>query len=194
MKSIEKLRQLREETGISFSECRKALEESGGDIGKAKKVLRKKGMDFAKKRLGRETGKGIIDSYIHANRKVGVLLDVRCETDFVARSLDFQNMAHDICLHIAASAPRFIAPKDIPEDYLAGERKIYREQFSGSGKPEELISKIVEGKIDKLRKEICLLTQPFVKDQDISVKEFIDANIAKIGENIKVERFLRYQI
>ena len=194
MVDINKLKKLRSETGISMVECKKALEDSGGDIEKAKETLRKKGLDFAKKRIGRETDKGLIDSYIHPNKRIGVLLDIRCETDFVARSSEFQKLAHDLCLHIAASSPRFINPEDIPEEYLEGERKIYREQFSGSGKPEDLISKIVEGKIEKLKKESSLLTQAFVKDPDRSVKEIIDQYIAKLGENIGVNKFSRYEI
>lgn len=194
MADIEKLKQLREETGISLTECRKALEETGDDLEKAKEVLRKKGLDFASKKSQRLAKEGIVDSYIHTNRKVGVLLSIRCETDFVARSEEFRKLAHELVLHIAAMNPRFISPADVPEEYLEGEKNIYREQFSGTGKPGEIISQIVEGKLEKLKKEISLLNQPFIKEPERTVKEIIDDYIAKLGENIEVEKFVRYEI
>lgn len=194
MVSIDKIKKLRNETGISLIECKKALQEAGGDLEKAKEMLRKKRMEFTVKKRERGTKEGVIESYIHTNKKVGVLLDIRCETDFVVRSQEFQKLAHDLTLHIAAMAPRFVRTDDIPPEYLQRERKIYREQFSGTDKPEKLISEIVEGKVEKLKREISLLTQPFVKEPEKQVQELIDEYIAKLGENIVVERFVRYEI
>jgi len=194
MVDFEKLKRLRQETNVSMMECKKALEKAGGDLEKAKEILRKKGMEFAIKKEASGTTEGIIESYIHNNKKIGVLLDIRCETDFVARSQEFKKLAHELALHIAAMAPRFIKADDIPEEYLDGERKIYREQFLGSGKPERLIAEIVEGKIKKLKEEISLLNQPFVKEPDKTVKELINEYIAKLGENIVIKKFVRYEI
>ncbi len=194
MVDFEKLKQLRQETSVSMMECKKALEQAGGDLEKAKEILRKKGMELAAQKEASGTTEGIIESYIHSNKKIGVLLDIRCETDFVARSQEFKKLAHELALHIAAMAPKFVRPDDIPGEYLDGERKIYREQFLGSGKPEKLIAEIVEGKIKKLKEEISLLNQPFVKDPGKTVKELINEYIAKLGENIVIKKFVRYEI
>jgi elongation factor Ts len=194
MISIDHLKQLREETGVSITECQKALKEAGGDIEKAKEILRKWGKDLAGKKSEREVKQGIIESYIHPNKKIGVLLDLRCETDFVARSEDFRNLAHNLTLHIAGMNPFYIKPEDIPEEVVAGEKDIYREQFSKSGKPEKIIDQIVEGKLKNYKEEISLLTQPFVKNPDKTVGDLIQEYIAKLGENIIVKRFVRYEI
>jgi len=194
MASINQLKKLRAETDVSLAECKKALEESGGDIQAAKDVLRKRGIALAQRKSEREAREGMVESYVHSDRKIGVLVDLRCETDFVARSEEFKKLAHDLALHVAAANPRFVRPEDIPQEYLEGEIEIYREQLSGSGKPKDLIEKILEGKIEKYKKEICLLSQSFVKDDQKTVQDLISEYIAKLGENIIVERFVRYEI
>lgn len=194
MPNIEQIRELREQTGVSITECKKALEESKGDFDKAKEILRKWGRELANKKSLRETRQGLIDSYIHPNKKVGVLLDIRCETDFVVKSSDFINLSHEICLHIAAAKPLFLSENDIPEEFLDGERKIYKEQLKGSGKPDEIINQILEGKIKKYKEEVCLMSQIWIKDQDKTIKDLINDYIAKIGENIEIRDFKRYEI
>jgi len=194
MISLEDVKKLRKETSISLMECRKALEEADNDIEKAKEVLRKKGMEFARKRAGRTMGQGIIKSYIHANERIGVLLDIRCETDFVARSEKFHCLAKDICMQIAAMSPDFVRQEDIPKEYLDKERAIYQEQFAKKNKAKEIVAKIVEGKINKLQEEICLLDQLFIKDQNKKIKNVIDDYKVQLGENISIKAFIRYQI
>lgn len=191
---IDKLKQLREQTCASIVECRKALEESGGDLEKAVKIIRRKGADLAGKRVGRETKQGLIEAYIHANGKIGVLLELNCETDFVARNEMFKELAHNLAMHIAAMNSQYVSPADIPQKIVEEERKIYQEQFKSSGKPQEIIGQIVEGKIKKHNEEICLLNQPFVKNQDLSVQDYINEVIVKTGENIKVGKFARFEI
>lgn len=194
MMSIDKIKQLREETGVSIAECKKALEETKGDLEKAKEILRKWGKEFAGKKTERETKEGIVESYIHPNKKIGVLVDVRCESDFVARSPDFQKLAHELCLQIAAMNPLFLQEEDIPEEFLDGERKIYKEQFAGSGKPRKVIDQIIEGKLKKYKEGVSLMSQLWIKDESKTVKDLIDEYVAKIGENIVVKRFIRYEI
>jgi len=194
MITIDQLKQLREETDVSVTECKKALEESKGDIKLAKEILRKWGKDLAGKKSEREVKQGIIESYIHPNKKVGAMVKILCETDFVAKSEQFQQLAHEICLQIAASKPLFLKEEDIPEDFLDGEKKIYQEQFKDSGKPQKIIDGIIEGKLKKYKKEVSLLSQSWIKDETKTVKDLIDEYIAKIGENIVVEQFRRYEI
>lgn len=194
MISIEKLKQIRQETDVSLAECKKALEESGGDIEQAKEILRKWGKSLAGKRADHEASEGIIDSYIHANKKIGVLLKIACESDFVARSKEFQTLAHELCLQIAASKPLFLKEDDIPEDFLVGERKIYQEQFKNSGKPQKIIDEIIEGKLKKYKEEVSLLSQPWIKDEAKTIKDLINEYISKIGENIIIKKFARYEI
>lgn len=194
MANIDQIRDLREQTGVSITECKKALEESGGDFEKAKEALRKWGKELAGKKSSRETKQGIIDSYVHPNKKIGVLIVIRCETDFVAKSKEFQNLAHEICMHIAAMKPLFLNENDIPEEFLDGEKKIYSEQLKDSGKPEKIISQILEGKLKKYKEEVCLLSQPWIKDDEKTIKDLINDYIAKIGENIEVKCFERYEI
>lgn len=194
MATIEQIRELREQTGVSIIECKKALEQSGGDFEKAKELLRKWGIDLAGKKAVREVKQGLIDSYVHPNKKVGVLLDIRCETDFVARSADFGALSHEICLHIAAMKPMFVSEGDIPENFLAGERSIYMEQIAGSGKPENIVAQIVEGKLNKYKAQVCLMPQPWIKDDSKTIKDLINDYIAKLGENITVKGFARYEI
>lgn len=188
------LKQLRQETGISIAECRKALSETKGDIEKAKEILRKWGKEFAGKKTQREAGEGIVETYVHPNKKVGVILEIRCETDFVARSEDFKNLAHELCLQIAAMKPMFAREEDIPEDFLAGEKRIYQEQFANSGKPQKVVDQIIEGKLKKCKEEVSLLSQPWIKDDTKIIKDLIDEYISKLGENIIVKKFTRYEI
>jgi elongation factor Ts len=194
MADLEKVKQLREETAISLGECRKALEESGGDVEKAKDVLRKMGRSLAEKRISKEAKSGIIYSYLHSNNKVGVMIELRCESDFVANSEDFRNLAHELSLQVASMNPKFISPEDIKEEDLAKEREIYAEQIKTSGKPEAMAEKIMEGKISKYKEENSLMTQTWVKDNTKIIKDLFDEVVAKIGEKIKVSKFVRYEI
>lgn len=189
---IGKVKKLREETGISLGECKKALEKAGGDLDKARKSLSVRKKKLAQKRKGRETGEGVIGSYIHSDKKVGVLVDLRSETDFVARSEKFEKLAHDLAMQVAALGPEFVSADDIKKGYFDEARQEWKKEFSG--KPEEVVEKIIEGKIEKLKKEMCLLEQPFIKDEDRTVKEVLQSHVAEFGENIKVKRFVRYEI
>jgi elongation factor Ts len=191
--SAELVKELREKTGVGFMECKSALQESNGDIEAAVTILRKRGLASLAKKSGRETKDGLIGAYIH-NGKIGVMLEVNCETDFVARNPDFQALVKDLAMHIAASDPRFIRKEDVTEDVLASEREIYAEQARATGKPENVLDKIVEGRMSKYYSEACLLEQPFVKDPAISVRDHIASHIQKIGENIQVRRFVRYKL
>jgi elongation factor Ts len=175
-------------------DCKKALSEVDGDIEKAIEFLRKKGLATAQKRAGRALSEGTIQSYIHMNGKLGVLVEVNCETDFVAKNEDFQAFAKNIAMHIAASNPLGITPEDVPEDVIETEKEIYRAQALEMGKPENVIDKIVEGKLKKFYQESCLLNQPYVRDTEMSVSDLLNELIAKIGENISIKRFVRFQI
>jgi elongation factor Ts len=191
--SADLVKKLREMTGIGFMECKKALAEAKGDLEAAVTILRKKGLSASAKIAGRETKEGLIGCYVH-NGKIGVMVEVNCESDFVARNPDFQALVHDIAMHIAASDPRFIRKEDVTEDVLAKEHEIYREQARATGKPENVLDKIVEGRMAKFYAESCLLEQPFVKEPSMSVKDHIASHIQKIGENIQVRRFVRYRL
>ncbi len=193
MANIEQIKKLREETGVSMTECKNALEK-GGDIEKAKKILRERGEELAGKRAGRTAGEGVIASYIHSNSKVGVLLDIRCESDFVAKSDDFKSLAHEICLQIAAAKPRYVKEEDVPEDVLKEEREIILKQNEGSDKPEKIMEQIVEGRLKKFKKETVLLMQPWVKEEKQTIENLVNEKMAKIGEKIIVNRFERYEI
>jgi elongation factor Ts len=188
------VKELREATGAGIMDCKKALQESQGDLDKALRILREKGLAGAQKKAGRIAAEGIIDAYIHLNNRIGVLLEVNCETDFVARNETFRAMVHDVAMHIAAAKPLYISAEDIPEDVLEEEREIYRERALKEGKPEKVVDKIVEGRLQKYYEEVCLLDQPFVKDQEITVGELIRRTIAAVGENVVVRRFVRFQI
>jgi len=194
MVTIDQIKQLREETGVSPTEIKKALQEAKGDTEKAKELLRVWGKTLADKKTSRETKSGIVESYIHPDSKTGVLLDIRCESDFVAKSSDFKNLAHEICLQIAAMKPLFVKEEDIPEEFLDGEIKIYKEQIKDSGKPEKIVAQILEGKIKKYKEEVSLLSQLWIKDDSKTIKELIEDTVAKVGENIEVKRFVRYEI
>jgi elongation factor Ts len=191
--SAEQVKELREKTGVGFMECKAALQEAKGDLEVATTILRKKGLASAAKKSGRETKEGLIGSYIH-NGKIGVMVEINCESDFVARNADFQALVKDVAMHIAASDPRFIRKEDVTEDVLAREREIYKAQASATGKPENVLDKIVEGRMAKFYSECCLLEQPFVKDTAVTVRDHVAAHIQKIGENIQIRRFVRYKL
>jgi elongation factor Ts len=188
------IQELRTITGMGMLDCRKALEENDGDIEKAIVALRKKGASVAAKRSGNTTAEGVVQAYIHPGSHVGVLLELNCETDFVANTADFKQCANDICLHIAALKPFYLAPEDVDPAFLERERDILRDQLKSSGKPENMINQIVEGKVSKLYSEICLLKQTFVKDDQFTVEQYIQSLIGKLGENIKIKRFARFEI
>jgi elongation factor Ts len=188
------VKELRERTGIGMMECKRALEEAAGDQEKAIEILRKKGYARAQDKADRATGEGRIGSYIHTNGKIGVLVEVNCETDFVARNEEFQELVKNIAMHIAASHPKYVASADVPAELLEKEREIIREQFKDSKKPAEIVEKIVEGKLAKFYEEICLLEQPYIRDDKTKVKDLIAQFISKFKENTKVSRFARYQI
>jgi elongation factor Ts len=183
---------LRGSTGAGFVDCKKALVEAEGDFEQAVTILKKKGVATAAKKLGREANEGVVESYIHGGGRIGVLLELNCETDFVAKNSEFKQLARDICMHIAAANPLYIARKDVPADAVESEKEIASAQ--AQGKPQHAIDKIVEGKLDKWYQQICLLEQPFVKDQEKTVNDYIAATIAIIGENIRISRFARFQI
>lgn len=186
------VKELREKTGAGMMDCKKALQESGGDMEKASEVLRKKGLAAADKKAGRIAAEGLVESYIHAGGKIGVLVEVNCETDFVAKTDDFKTFVRDIAMHIAATNPKYVRRNDVPEDVVAKERELLKEQALAEGKPEHIVEKMVEGRLDKYFKEICLVDQPFVKDPDMTVEQLVKEKIAKIGENISIRRFARF--
>jgi len=188
------IKELREKTGVGIMDCKVALQESGGDVEKAIEYLRKKGIATAKKRGGRTTSEGQIQSYIHAGGKIGVLVEVNCETDFTGKTQDFTNFVKDVAMQIAATNPLAIDREGIPPETLEKEKEIYATQARESGKPEKVIDRIVEGKLKKFYSEACLLEQPFIKNPDITVQDLLNELIAKTGENIIIRRFVRYQL
>ena len=185
---------LRDRTGAGMMECKRALEEAKGDIEKAAETLRTKGIAKADKRVGKTTSEGIVASYIHHNAKVGVLLEINCETDFVARTDDFKTLAREIALHIASMAPLAVDKNGVPADAVERERRIFEEQAKQSGKPEQIIKKMVEGKVESYYKDVALLSQAWVKEPKKSIGDLIKETSAKVGENIVVRRFVRYQL
>jgi elongation factor Ts len=188
------VKELREKSGAPMGDCLKALQESKGDIDGAFVVLRKRGMASAQKKATRTTNEGAVGTYIHAGGKIGVLLEVNCESDFVALTEDFQTLLKDIAMHIAATDPRYVRPEDVSADDLEREKDVYRAQAAATGKPAPVIEKIVDGKMAKYYEEFCLLEQPFIKDQAISIKELIAQKVGKLGENITVRRFARFKV
>ncbi len=186
--------QLRTKTGAGIVDCKEALTESNSDLVKAEELLRKKGLKTVAKKAGRSAKEGVITSYIHAGGKVGVLVELNCETDFVARNEEFQSLAKDIAMHVAASAPEYIRPEDVPAAVLEKEKEIFREQLKIEKKPEAMMDKIIEGKLAKFYEEHCLLKQVFIKDDAKRVEDLVKDAIAKIGENIEVKRFTRYML
>ena len=192
--SLDLIKKLREETGAGMLDVKNALLEAKGDRGAALEMLRKKGLAARAKKMSREAQEGLIDAYIHAGGRVGVLLEVNCETDFVARTDDFKNLVHDLALHIAAANPLYVDVEDIPEEVIEKKKEIAREQARNEGKPENVLDKIVDGRIKKFYEEAVLFNQPFVKDPQISISDLITQAVAKLGENIKVKRFTRYSL
>jgi elongation factor Ts len=186
--------ELRQRTGIGMMDCKKALEETNGDINEAIKVLRKKGFERAKKKMDRETAEGVVGSYIHNNQKLGVLVEVNCESDFVARNEEFLELVKNIAMHIAAANPQYVSSEEIPKHVIEEEKDIIREQFKDSNKPAEIIDKIVEGKLNKFYSEVCLADQPYIKDDKLTVGKLVASYISKFGENIQINRFARYSI
>jgi elongation factor Ts len=188
------VKELREKTGAGVLDCKKALESANGDFEKAIHYLREKGLAAAAKKAGRTTLQGVVTSYIHPGSRVGVLVELNCETDFVARLDEFQALAHDIAMQVAASKPEWLSSADVPADILERERAIYRKQAESEGKPARAIDNIVEGRLKKFYAEFCLLDQPFIKNPDVTINSLITDKIAKIGENIRVARFVRYEL
>ncbi|NWF93178.1 MAG: translation elongation factor Ts [Syntrophaceae bacterium] len=192
--SIELVKDLRQRTGAGVIDCKTALQEARGDMEAAIEYLRRKGLASAAKKAGRIATDGLVSSYIHAGGKMGVLVEVNCETDFVAKTEDFQNFVKNMAMHIAATNPQYIRREDVPPEVLERERRIYRSQAADAGKPEKVIDKIVEGKMERFYSEVCLLEQTYFKDADLTVREVLDAMIAKLGENITIRRFARFQL
>ena len=188
------VKELREKSGAPMGDCLKALQESKGDIEAAFVVLRKRGMASAAKKSSLSTNEGAVGNYIHAGGKIGVMVELNCESDFVARTDDFQDLLKDIAMHIAASDPRYVRPEDVTPEDLDREKEIYKAQAMASGKPEKIVAQIAEGKMAKFYEEVCLLEQPFIKDQSVSIKELIAQKVGKLGENITVRRFARFKV
>src|SRR5256886_80624 len=192
--SATQVKDLREKTGAPLMDCKHALTEAKGDLEQAVVILRKKGVSVAAKKATRVTSEGSVASYIHAGGKIGVLVEVNCESDFVARTEDFKELVHDIAMHIAASDPKFIRKEDVTPEAYEREKDIYRSQAAATGKPPQVVEKIVEGKMGKFYEEVCLYEQPFIKDQTISISQLIASKIGKLGENIAVRRFARFKV
>ncbi len=192
--TAEQVKQLREQTGAPMMECKRALEEAKGNTEDAHTVLRKRGQAAAAKRAGRATKEGLVGSYIHAGGKIGVIVEVNCESDFVARNAEFQGLVHDLAMHVAATAPRFIRKEEISEEILAKEQEVLRAQAEKSGKPAAVVERMVEGRLGKFYEESCLYEQHFVRDPAQTIAELIASKVAKFGENINVSRFSRFKI
>ena len=192
--SAEQIKELRAATGVGILECRKALEEAGGDFEKAMNILRERGLAKAIKRSDREASEGVLELYSHGNGRVGVMLEVNSETDFVSRSEDFRRFAHEVALQIAAAAPLYIRDEDIPAEVLEQEREIARNRALEEGKPAAVVDRIVEGRLVKFKEEVCLLRQPYIRDEKITIENLLHQNIAAIGENIVIRRFVRWEV
>jgi elongation factor Ts len=192
--SADKVRELREKTGVGMMDCKKALTETGGDFEAAIDYLRKKGLAKAANRADRAASQGIVASYVHTGAKIAVMVELNSETDFVARSDDFQQFGHDVAMHIAAASPRWLKPEDVPAELVAKEKEIYMEEARNSGKPEAVLAKIADGKMSKFYEDNCLLEQPFVKDPDKKIKDMLADLFTKIGEKMEIRRFTRYQV
>ncbi len=192
--SAAEVKALREKTGAGMMDCKKALEEANGDLAKAEELLRKKGILKAAKKGGRATKEGLIYAYIHTGGKLGAMVEVNCETDFVANTEQFQKLCEDLAMHIAAAAPLVVRREDVPAELIEKEKEIYRTQALNSGKPEKIVERIVEGRLEKYFKEVVLLEQPFIKNDDQTIQDLINETIAKLGENISVARFQRFVV
>jgi elongation factor Ts len=188
------VKELREKTGAGMMDCKRALAEANGDLERASEVLREKGLASAAKKAGRVAAEGVVEAYIHGAGRIGVLVEINCETDFVAKNEDFKNFVHDIAMHIAAAQPQFVRREEVPQEVADHEREILRAQTLNEGKPENIVDKIVEGRIDKYFKDICLMDQQFVKDPDKTIDKLVKEMIAHIGENISIRRFARFVV
>jgi elongation factor Ts len=192
--SAAQVKELREKTGAPMMDCKQALSEAKGDLEQAVVLLRKRGVSVAAKKSSRVTSEGAVTSYIHAGGKIGVLVEVNCESDFVARTEDFKELVHDIAMHVAASDPKFVRKEDVTPEAFEREKDIFRAQAAATGKPPQVVEKIVEGKMSKFCEEVCLLEQPFIKDQTVTISQLIATKIGKLGENIAVRRFVRFKV
>lgn len=192
--TTEQVKELREKTGAGFMDCKKAISEANGDMDAAVDALRKQGIDVAMKREGKAADEGVVASYIHGGNQIGVLVDLRCETDFVARTDDFREVARDLAMQVAAMQPQWVAPEDVPADVLERERTVLTDQALAEGKPEHIVEKMVEGRIEKFFAENCLLKQPSIRDDSITVEDKLNELIAVCGEKVKLARFVRFQI
>jgi elongation factor Ts len=194
MVGIEAIKKLHEQTGAGILACKEALEEAGGNFAEAIAILRKRGIRVATKRAGKPTAEGVVWAYIHAGNQVGVLVEVNCETDFVARTEDFRRFAEEIAMQVAAMQPRWVAPEDVPPEVLEREREILRQQALAEGKPEHVVDKMVEGRLRKFYEENCLLKQSYIRDDRLTVEDLLNELMAKTGERVVVRRFVRYQV
>ena len=192
--TADKVKDLRERTGIGMMECKSALTESGGDMEKAIEILRKKGHARAEAKASREASQGVVGAYVHTNGRIGVLVEINCESDFVARNAEFQELVKEIAMQICAAKPRYVSSDQIPADLLAAEKEIIKAQLGDMKKPPEIMEKIVTGKLGKFFEEVCLLYQPYIREDKIKVRDLVSQAVAKIGENIKVRRFARFEI
>jgi elongation factor Ts len=191
---MQMVKELRQMTGAGFLDCKQALEAHDGDVEKATVYLREKGMVAAAKRASREAREGLVGSYVHAGSKVAALIEVNCETDFVAHTDEFQTLAHDLAMQVVAAKPSYLVPEEVPAEVLEEEKADYRAQMAGSGKPDHILDRIVEGKLKKFYEEACLLEQPFIKDPSITVRELVQQANARLGENIVIRRFVRFEV
>jgi len=190
----EMVKVLRERTGVGVLDCKRALEETGGDLEEATRLLRQRGLAIAAKKAGRLAQEGLVEAYIHAGGRLGALVEINCETDFVARTEEFQRLAHDLAMQVVASNPQYLRPEDIPPEVMEEKKRLFLSELEGQNKPEHLWERIVEGKLERYYDQVCLLRQPFIKDEGLTVEEVITEGIAKLGENIVVRRFVRYEL
>ena len=192
--STAQIKELREKTGAGFLNCREALEDSGGDLDKALEILREKGLAAADKRAGRETNAGVLDLYSHGEGRIGVMVEVNCETDFVARTEEFRGFAHEIALQVAANSPLYLSKVDVPEEIVTEQKDRSRQQAQEEGKPENVIERIIEGKMEKYYEQNCLLSQPYIRDDSVKIEELLKEMIGTVGENITIRRFVRWSV
>ncbi len=192
--TTQQIKELRESTGAGILDCRKALEQANGDFDKAVDFLREKGLATAAKRSDRDASEGVVELYSHGNGRVGVMVEVNCETDFVARSEAFRTFAHEVALQIAAGAPRYVTPEQIPQSEIEHEKEIARNRAREEGKPEAIFDRIVEGRIEKFKDEVCLMRQPYIRDESITIEKLLNQNVASIGENVIIRRFARWEL
>lgn len=191
--SAQDVKALRDRTGAGMMECKRALEQADGNVEKAVDILRERGLAAAARKAGRSTSEGLVESYIHSQGRIGVLLELNCETDFVANTEDFRNLAHDIAMHIAASQPLVVSREEVPDSRIQHEKEVLKAQALNEGKPEAIVEKMVRGRIEKYYKEVCLMEQPFVKNPDVTVENLIKEHVARLGEQIRVRRFARFE-